>query len=121
MNVKLKNLPKLRLGDLLRRRKMTLKQFLDESGVHSYGGLVERCHSIGVLPPDEAENHVAQPVMVSSPQDGVVVLEPPAVIDEITGHEIDPDAPVLVPGVEVVTDDPQKRRKKKREGQASEQ
>lgn len=121
MNTEIKNLPRLRLADLLRRRKMRLERFLDESGIHSYGGLVAKCKKIGVQPPTETEYRSVRPIQVSSQQDGVVVLDPPPVIDEITGKEIDPEAPVLEPGIEAVFDRvvpvddvPQKKRRKKR-------
>lgn len=104
MHVTLKNLPRLRLADLLRRRKMTLAQFVQESGIHAYGALTQRCDALGVQPPSEEEYTCVVPVKVSSQQDGVVVLEPIPVFDEITGKEIDPDAQVMLPGIEVITD-----------------
>lgn len=76
MHVNLKNMPRLRLADLLRRRKMTLKQFVDESGIQAYGAMIERCAALGVQPPTEAEYLIIVPVQVSVQQDGVVVLEP---------------------------------------------
>lgn len=103
--IKLKNTPRLRLADLLRRRKMTLLQFIEESGVQSYEGLVIRCQRIGVQPPVKDEYLALKPTVVSSQQDGVVVLEPPKVIDEPSGMEIDPDAPIVPPGVKVITDE----------------
>jgi hypothetical protein len=104
MNVKIKNVPRLALSNLLRRRKMSLHQFLTESGIHAYVALVNKCNEIGVQPPSEAEYHAVVPKTVSSPQDGIVVLEPIPVVDDLTGRRIDPDAPVTLPGVEVVTD-----------------
>ena len=100
----LKNLPRLKLSDLLRRRKMTLRALLDEFGITTYEGLVRRCERMGCAPPTEAEFKVAYPdPPVNSPQEGVVVLEPPPVIDDISGRKIDPDAPV-VPEVKVITE-----------------
>lgn len=104
MQVKVKNLPKLTLHNLLRRRKMTLQQFLAESGIHAYAALVNKCSEIGVQPPTEQEYLAVVPTQVSSPQDGIVVLEPIPVVDDLTGRQIDPDAPVTVPGVEVIID-----------------
>lgn len=106
MHVHLKNMPRLHLADLLRRRKTTLKQFIDESGVQTYEGLVNRCVRMGVQPPSDIEFKAIKPVVVTSPQDGVIVLEPPPVVDEISGRKIDPDAPVTLPGVETVFDVP---------------
>ncbi len=86
----LKNMPKLRLGDLLRRRKMALRQFLDEHGLTTYEGLVIRCDKLGVQPPDETEFKAACPASpVNNPTEGVVVLEPPPVIDGNTGRTIE--------------------------------
>ena len=116
-------MPKLGLGDLLRRRKMTLAYFIKESGVSSYGALVGRCEGLGVQPPPERDYLALFPVPATSQQDGVIVLDPIPVIDEITGREIDPDAPVTVPGIEVITAAPvqvepeqqKKIRRKKRD------
>jgi hypothetical protein len=98
------NMPRLKLADLLRRRKMSLHQLLDEFGITTYEGLVIRCGRMGVTPPPEADFKVAHPDKpVNSPQEGVVVLEPPPVVDEISGRKIDPEAPVA-PEVRVITE-----------------
>lgn len=81
--MKIRNLPKLHLADLLRRRKMTLTQFINESGIVAYGALVERCTALGVQPPEEAEYNVIVPQPISSQQDGVIVLEPPPPVDDL--------------------------------------
>lgn len=101
-----KNQPRLKLSDLLRRRKMHLKQMLDERGITAYETLAIWCHRIGVVPPTEAEFREVMPVRINSPQEGVVVLEPIKVVDEISGRTIDPEAPVEEPGVLVLTDHP---------------
>lgn len=104
MRVVVKNMPKLKLGDLLRRRKMTLKQMLDEFGITTYEGLAIRCTRMGVLPPTEAEFKAVGPkVRVNSPTEGIVVVEPPHVVDDITGRRIEPSAPTL-PEVKVITE-----------------
>jgi hypothetical protein len=101
-----KHQPRLKLSDLLRRRKTTLKQMLLDRGITAYGTLVIWCDRIGVLPPTEEEFHEVVPVPVNSAQEGVVVLEPPPVVEEQTGRQIDPEAPVDLPGVLVLTDHP---------------
>jgi hypothetical protein len=101
--IKVKNMPRLRLTDLLRRRKTTLDAFITESGVQTYEALVIRCNRLGVAPPDRSAWDELRPDIVSSPSDGVVVLDPPDVVEESTGRRIDPDAPVTVPEVKVVT------------------
>lgn len=88
MHVRIKNLPKLSLSDLLRRRKMTLHQFINESGIVAYGALLERCSAMGVQAPSEEDYHKVVPVQVSSQQDGVVVIEPP-VTEEPTQELLD--------------------------------
>jgi hypothetical protein len=120
----LKNQPRLRLADVLRRRRTTLKKLLDEIGLSTYGGLINWCARMGIAPPtaDEFDAVIPPTSKVNSPQEGVVVLEPPAVVDEHTGQPIDPEAPVLEPGVEVVTEptEPaQKKRRAKKDNQPS--
>lgn len=119
----LKNQPRLRLADVLRRRKSNLKALVTELGVATYSGLVNWCDRMGIVPPDQSEFDVHfPPLKVNSPQEGVVVLEAPPVLDEQSGQAIDPEAPVE-PGVEVVigpSDQPQKKRRAKKESQPDE-
>lgn len=114
-NVRLKNMPILSLADVLRRRKQTLKSFVDESGQQSYEGLVVLCNKLGMSPPDE-ETYTKEvnPPLVTSQQDGVVVLDPPPMVDEISGRKIDPDAPVSIPEIKVVIESPQLPKKIRR-------
>ena len=103
--VKLKNKPKLTLAYVLRRRKISLTQFVQDSGVQSYAGFSKLCLDMGIAPHTEEEyNREVKPKLVTSQQDGIVVLEPLPVIDDLTGRQIDPDAPVLKPGIEVITE-----------------
>lgn len=78
MRIKLKNQPKLALNELLRRRKSTLKLFLEEQCITTYGGLIAKCDMLGVLSPTETEFMDAYGTKdpVNSPQEGVVVVEP---------------------------------------------
>lgn len=75
--VKIKNLPPIRLADLLRKRRMTLKQFTQERCILTYDALVRECDRMGVAPPDVKDFPVYVPE-ISNQQEGVVVLEPPA-------------------------------------------
>jgi len=77
MKINVKNMPKINLNDLLRRRKMTLIQFLNEFGITTYEALLSRCERIGVNPPDLEEfTTIFQSTNVTNnPQDGVVVIE----------------------------------------------
>ena len=73
--IQVKNLPRLKLSDLLRRRKMTLRQLLDEFGITTYDSLIERCNRMGVAPPTENEFSVVAPSPVNNPSEGVFVIE----------------------------------------------
>lgn len=125
----LKNQPSLTLTNVLRRRRTTLKELVNDLGVSTYAGLQRWCDRMGIVAPsqDEFDKVIPPSVRVNSPMEGVIVLEAPPVLDEISGRVIDPDAPVLQPGVEVVTDLPatveslseaaQKKRRPKKDSQ----
>lgn len=74
MRVNIKNMPKLNLLSLLKRRKSTLKKFIDEAGIQSYVSLVDTCDVLGVQPPTEHEYTQLFPQQVTSHQDGIIVL-----------------------------------------------
>lgn len=115
--------PKLRLADVLRRRRTNLSAFVAELGITTYTSLCVWCKRMGVSPPESKEFEVIFPpeIHINSPQEGVIVLEAPDVINEITGRVIDPEAPAF-PIVEVVTtptvveptDDSSKKPRKKK-------
>lgn len=86
--VRLKNLPGLKLTDLLRRRKKTLEKFINEFGITTYESLLSRCERIGVVPPsvEDFEEIVTRPV--TSPTEGIVVLNAPPIISEHTGKVV---------------------------------
>lgn len=91
--ITLKNTPKLRLFDLLRRRKMTLPQFMSEFGITTFDGLKNRCDRMGVDSPTHVEfDSLIKPTIekiVNNPQEGVIVLEPPTlIVSEATGKKI---------------------------------
>lgn len=133
------NVSSLKLTELLRRRRTTLRQYIFEFGVTTYETLCEKCERIGVLPPTKEEFFEASPPVVNSPAEGVVVLEAPPVIKELSGKPIDPETNVELPlpsliSVVVVTEEdevsnhlidgegehilfqkPQKKKKKKAE------
>lgn len=73
--IQVKNLPHLKLSDLLRRRKMTLRQLLDEFGITTYDGLIERCNRMGVAPPPVEDFLKIAPEPVNNPSEGVFVIE----------------------------------------------
>ena len=59
----------------------------------TYELLVSRCESMGVSPPSEEEFLSAtgsqKMPTVSSPTEGLVVLDPPRVLSEVSGKEMD--------------------------------
>ena len=81
MRLQKKSISKVSLLDLLRRRKTTLEKFLEETGIVTYDLLVARCASGGMTPPTEEQFLKAKgnPVIheVSSPTEGIVVVNPP--------------------------------------------
>lgn len=100
-NYRVKGLPPIKLENLLKKRRTTLKQFLKDTGIASYVTLVSKAQNMGVSPPDEKTFKEALGEIVSSPQEGVVVLESPSLVDEQTGKKIEVD----VFEVERVTND----------------
>ncbi len=90
-NFKIKKLPPIRLVDLLKKRKITLKQFFDSYGIVAYSTLVTKCNSMGVSPPPEEEFKHAINSAASSPQEGIIVLDSPSLTKESTGEKISVD------------------------------
>ena len=84
---KVKKLPPIKLTDLLKKRKTNLKQFLSSTGITTYVTLEQKCASLGVSIPGLEEFQDAVGTIVSSPQEGVVVLDPPSLLKE-TGEKI---------------------------------
>ena len=99
--IQVKNLPRLKLSDLLRRRKMSLRQFLDEFGITTYETLSIRCDRMGVAVPDEKDFITIAPAPVNSPTEGVLVLEPEPIPQQAVEQE--PEQPVDT--IPVVDDD----------------
>ncbi len=105
--INLPNQPKLRLSDLLKRRKSSLKQYITDHGISTFESLKESCNRLGVASPTEDEYLAIMPkvAVASHPQEGVVVIDPLPIIDEMTGRVIDFDAPAT-PGVVVLINKP---------------
>lgn len=110
-------MPKLKLVELLRRRKMSLRQLLDEFGITTYDGLLARCNRLGVMPPEELEFKQAMPqnILVNNPSEGVVVSDlvdffPPEPEDVVTTGDSDNSAILPEP-----TEHSQKKLRKKKE------
>lgn len=82
MKVFVKNLPRLHLLYLLQRRKTTLTIFVAESGITTYEDLIGRCERMGVVAPTEDEFMAIRTTgRVNSPQEGIVVVEPPESVE----------------------------------------
>lgn len=83
-----KNLTPLKLTDLLKRRKKNLEEFLTESGITTYESLKERCSRMGVQPPLQNEWEKIRGDFITSPTEGIIVLDPMPIIKESSGEEI---------------------------------
>ena len=86
----LKGKPPIKLLDLLKKKKLTLSTFLKDTGVVTYQKLQEKCRSLGVSPPSEEEFKKVIGEPISSPQEGVVVLDPP-ILTKDSGQKVDVD------------------------------
>jgi len=89
-NYKIKRQPPIKLQDLLRRRRATLKEFIRTSGIATYSTLLQKCEKMGVSPPSEDDFKQSLGNQVSSPQEGIVVLESPELIKD-SGQKISVD------------------------------
>ena len=96
MKVSIPGAPNITLESLLRRKKSNLARFIEASGVTTYELLVERCNRMGVNPPERrAFENLVPPAHVSSPTEGVIIVEAPTeTISEMTG-ETTSDLPIL--------------------------
>lgn len=75
MLVKLKHEPNITLAQLLKRRKRSLKQFVEEFGITTYAGLHSRCERMGVVSPSEDDFMLLCIPVVSDPTEGVIVVD----------------------------------------------
>lgn len=90
-NYRIKGLPKIKLLNLLKKKRTNLKEFLSNSGIASYQTLLLKCANMGVDSPSEQEFNDALGPIVSSPQEGVIVLDPPNLVKDQTGAKIQVD------------------------------
>ena len=63
------------LNRLLRRRKLTLEQYVRDSGIVTYELLVSKCARLGVIPPSQDEFAALGIQLVNSPAEGIVIVE----------------------------------------------
>lgn len=109
--------PRLRLADLLRRRRTTLKAFMGDLGLTTHEALSIYCDNLGVQSPTHEEFHAVFPVVPqrNSAAEGIVVLEAPAGLERSTDEEVEDVGSSVLPGGEVPTVGPQKRARRKKE------
>lgn len=98
-NYTVRGLPAIKLTDLLKKKRTNLKDFLKNSGIATYVTLQQKCSKMGVSPPDEEDFKKALGTVVSSPQEGLVVLEPPSLTND-AGQKISVDSFVHEPAAE---------------------
>jgi hypothetical protein len=124
MKITLNNMPTLKLAALLKRRKMTLKQLLNEFGITTFDALVNRCQRMGVVPPSLDEFNAASGntneslPTVNNPSEGIVVVAVSSSsfsdsTNETESPEVswsDPDQDLMISG----SHEPQKKLKKKK-------
>lgn len=86
MRLQRKSYSKVKLVDILTKRKKTLKIFLKEMGIVTFESLKIRCNNMGVLPPsqEEYDNAMGNPIIpeISSPTEGIVVLSSPSLQED---------------------------------------
>lgn len=76
----------IRLEDLLRRRKSTLNQFMQERGITTYECLDGTCKRLGVLTPSQRSFIECIDHYISNPSAGIIVVSPSITIEESTGR-----------------------------------
>lgn len=81
----------IKLEDLLRRRKSSLKKFLNERGITNYVSLEQTCSRLGVSVPTREAFDAVMPSYVSDPAAGVIVVPPLDVVNESTGERENTD------------------------------
>jgi len=113
----LKGVPPIKLVNLLKKKKVSLKDYLKNVGIVSYNTLLQKCEKMGVAPPSEEEfNSSVEGKVYSSPQEGIIVLEPQKLVKELTGERIDVDC---FPGKQYQSQDLQKKKKKNQRVQST--
>lgn len=118
MRLQEKSVSKLTLVDLLRRKRKNLTTHLKEAGIVTYERLVRSCASVGLIPPseDEFRNALGNPPtpMVSSPTDGILVLDPPEITDISLPVEAEEEAQATPEELQEELQEPIRQKKKKK-------
>lgn len=84
-NYTIKGLPQIKLLDLLKKKRTNLKDFLHNIGIASYGTLQKKCEKMGVAAPTFEVFQNALGEVVSSPAEGLIVLDSPNLIKDSGG------------------------------------
>lgn len=113
----LKNQPRLRLVDVIRRRRTTLKTLANELGLTTYSRLETWCDRMGLVPPPEEEFNVTFPTGVNNPQEGVI--PPSSVITEQTGLDSNEDTDYTPGTVDEPIGPSQKKRRARKDDHPS--
>jgi hypothetical protein len=87
MKYHIKNVCHLTLLKLLKRRRTTLRKFLDEQNITNFESLKRKCINIGVEWPDEETFNKTQPKIVTNQSEGIIVIESPVIVQESSGKE----------------------------------
>ena len=94
---------KIKLVEVIKRRKLTLKMFINEFGITTYNQLLEKCNDLGVQPPTVEEFNVALPNKVTDINEGILVLESPKFINDL-GEEYTDSQPKLRRRTKIIKD-----------------
>jgi hypothetical protein len=111
MKLFIKSTRQFTLKKLLSRRGMTLHQFVNEQGISTYETLVDRCRNLGVVEPSLYDFVKVSPNLNNSPDEGLVVLNSPQIIDEKSGKGIEVEEPKI--GFVTLKGKPKRPKKKK--------
>jgi hypothetical protein len=117
-----RSLSKISLLDTLKRRRTNLKKYLSDAGIVTYELLVKRCESMGLIPPTEEEfekSSGTNSMKISSPSEGIVVLDPPRLTEEHSGKHLEiqeGDHPQIE--VQVITTSEETKTKKQKKSTA---
>lgn len=78
-NMKDKHVQPIAFSKLLKRKKLTLEQYVRDNGIVTYELLINKCARLGVVPPTPDEFDALKVQFVNSPTEGIVVVESPEV------------------------------------------
>jgi hypothetical protein len=99
MRLQPRSYSRVTLENLLKKRKKTMEEFMNELGIVSYESLKNKCENMGVQPPSEQEfmNATGNSALpkYSSPAEGIVVLLPIEKEEPATKNDIESETSSL--------------------------